>query len=409
MYIVENRVFYTSAKFELDEKNILNNLEIFENIIKDIKISFSPYWFDRFLDENQYIKFSMNKDNKEFFIDYFNKNKNVEHLIEEIIIKTHPNGITSTEVFFKLDENQNIDSFDDYLDEFSKEYSDTLFNLVYKFNQALEKLKLLNFSKLYKYGILIKENEIDLFMDSYLLRVHLFTENDDKYFKIKNNYQINNIKSIESNTKILDNKFKATLFWAFALWQTEELKLDVISSLLDVDAYTMNEIVIYNVAGENYNELMFSIDFNSNTNLKANILFEMYKTNAYFLRKNKFNELSFSENVNNFVTSQREIEKFKMQEENYSNSEKKFLDVYNTVESNEKSNANRIIQYILTALTLLTIISVSKDIIEFIKAEFMNEQIALKVGIFSRSEFLSILLIAIIFLFLKLRQYIKKI
>jgi hypothetical protein len=409
MYIVENRVFYTSAKFELDEKIVLSNLEIFGNIIKDVKISFSPYWFNRFLDENQYIKFSINRENKDFFIDNFNKNKNVEHLIEEIVIKTHPNGITSSEVFFKLDKNENIDFFDDYLDEFSKEYSDSLFNLVYKFNQTLEKLKLLNFSKLYKYGVLIKENNIDLFKDSYLLRVHLFTQNDDKYFEIKSNYQINNIKSLESSTKILENKFKATLYWAFALWETNELKLDVMSNLLDIDTYTMNEIVIYNVAGENYNELMFSIDFNSDSNLKANVLFEMYKINAYFLQKNKFNELSFNENVNNFVTSQREIEKFKMQEENYTNSEKKFLDVYNTVESNEKSNANRIIQYILTALTLLTIISVSKDIIEFIKAEFMNEQIALKVGIFSRSEFLSVLLIAIIFLFLKLRQYIKKI
>lgn len=409
MYIVENRVFYTSAKFELDEKIVLSNLEIFGNIIKDVKISFSPYWFNRFLDENQYIKFSINRENKDFFIDNFNKNKNVEHLIEEIVIKTHPNGITSSEVFFKLDKNENIDFFDDYLDEFSKEYSDSLFNLVYKFNQTLEKLKLLNFSKLYKYGVLIKENNIDLFKDSYLLRVHLFTQNDNKYFEIKSNYQINNIKSLESSTKILENKFKTTLYWAFALWETNELKLDVMSNLLDIDTYTMNEIVIYNVAGENYNELMFSIDFNSDSNLKANVLFEMYKINAYFLQKNKFNELSFNENVNNIVTSQREIEKFKMQEENYTNSEKKFLDVYNTVESNEKSNANRIIQYILTALTLLTIISVSKDIIEFIKAEFMNEQIALKVGIFSRSEFLSVLLIAIIFLFLKLRQYIKKI
>lgn len=363
MYIVENRVFYTSAKFELDEKIVLSNLEIFGNIIKDVKISFSPYWFNRFLDENQYIKFSINRENKDFFIDNFNKNKNVEHLIEEIVIKTHPNGITSTEVFFKLDKNENIDFFDDYLDEFSKEYSDSLFNLVYKFNQTLERLKLLNFSKLYKYGILIKENDTSLFKDSYLLRVHLFTQNDDKYFEIKSNYQINNIKSLESSTKILENKFKATLYWAFALWETNELKLDVMSNLLDIDTYTMNEIVIYNVAGENYNELMFSIDFNSDSNLKANVLFEMYKINAYFLQKNKFNELSFNENVNNFVTSQREIEKFKMQEENYTNSEKKFLDVYNTVESNEKSNANRIIQYILTALTLLTIISVSKDII----------------------------------------------
>lgn len=425
MYIVENRVFYNSGKFKLDEIQIKENQKIFLDIFPDVKISFSSYWFNKFNNDNEYIEFSFERTNIDFFDKYFSKNSNVDNLIENIFIKTHPNGITSTEVFFKVEDE--IVKFDDYLEEFSSMYSSTLFEIAYKINLKLQELKLINFSKHYKYGVILKDknsfskffskffvkNEkldtLNLMQDSYLLRVHFVVQSDEQYFKIKDFYFSEDIKSIECLTKINDTKFKVTLYWAFALFQTSDININTISKLMDIDSYTMNEIVVYNVAGDTYTDLMYSIDFNLNSDIKSNELFEMYKINSFFLQKNKLNELYFNEDVNNFVTYQREIEKFPMQQSTYENSEEKFLQIYNAVETNEKSKANRIIQYILTALTLLTIISVSKDIVEFVKAEFLNENTSLKIEVFSRSEFLIFLLIAIVFLFLKLRQYINKI
>lgn len=427
MYLIENRVFYTSAKFDLNENIIKDNESIFSEHFPNVSISFSKYCFDRFNTNNVYVQFSFDKNNEIFFQKYFSQELSVDKFIEKIIIKTHPNGITSSEIFFKFAELK-IEKFDNYLDDFSNIYTSTLSEIIYEINTKLELLGLMNFPNHYKYGVLFYEeknffdifsnfynkevkqsNFVELMKESYLLRIHLVLENDTDYIKIKELYNNDDIKSIECFTKIYDSKIKATLYWAFVLHQVDKIDLEVLSKLMDIDSYTMNEIVIYNVAGYTYTDLMYSINFNLNSNLKSNDLFEMYKINSFFLQKNKLSELSFNEDVNNFVTYQREIEKFQMQQATYENSEQKFLEVYNAVETNEKSKANRIIQYILTALTLLTIISVSKDIVEFVKAEFLDENTNLKIDLLSRSEFLIFLLVSIIFLFLKLRQYINKI
>lgn len=428
MYIVENRVFFTCGRLNIDKLSDNKNL-IIDKISNFIKIESEQYWFNRFSVNDEYIKFSIAKlDDNNFFNRIFDKNIGIEKLIENVIIKIHSNGITSTELYFKLN-NVIKENFDDFLDDFSTIYTENIFKIVFEINEELEKQEILSFPSQYKYGTLVhnkvsfqnklkklffnmqnENNQIfNEIQDSYLLRVHYFTENLNNYSEIKSFYDSKQIQSKECNVEINKIKFQGTLFWAFVLWSCNKIShIEQISQLLDIDSYTMNEIVIYNVASDTYTNLMYKIDFNANNEIKANDLFEMYKVNGYFLQKNKLSELSFSENVNNFVTEQRKIEKFDMQEQTFINSEKKFLDIYNAVETNEKSNANRIIQYILTALTLLTIISVSKDIIEFIKAEFYNEQ-SLKIDIFSRNEFLALLLICIVFLFLKLRQYINKI
>jgi len=171
----------------------------------------------------------------------------------------------------------------------------------------------------------------------------------------------------------------------------------------------MNEAIIYNTAANVYTDMLYSIDLAGNKTLRSKDLFMMHITNCYFLQKSKLIELSFNENVNSFVTKQRQIEKFDLQEKNYRQAEKNFLDMYNAVETNEKSGANRIIQYILTALTLLTIVSVSKDIIEFIRAEFSNDHSSLVFQHITRGELLSVLLLLIVLLFISLRKHINKI
>lgn len=430
MLIIENRVFFTCGKIENINPHIIeDNLKEFA----DFSVEMDSYWFNRFDNgEVDYISFTVTKQDQENYGFSLTEDFLKKYNLEKFIIKIHKNGITSTEVYFKL-LNSCIDKFDENLDEFSNENSSNLFKYVYELNKILEKLSVLKFSSVYKFGTLVESgchsikkyvskkifnvelvNE-DMYLEmqnSYLLRVHRIVQNDKIYDAIQSKYKNDNTKFIECDIEIDDYKFKGTLFWAFLLWKNDE-KLDrmisIFSKVLDIDTYTMNEIVIYNTAGDTYTNLMYDIDFNSNTEIKSTDLFEMYKINGYFLQKNKLAELSFSENVNNFVTSQREIEKFRMQQETFLEAEKKFHDVYNAVEANEKTSANRIVQFVLTALTLLTIVSVSKDILEFIKAEFLNEQTSTKIEFFTRSEVLMGIFGLIIFLFIVLRGIIKKI
>jgi len=430
MYIVENRVFFTCGKIEnINPSVIEDNLKEFS----DFSVEMDGYWFNRFGNgEVDYISFTVTKQNQDNYGFSLTEDFLKKYSLEKFIIKIHKNGISSTEVYFKL-LHSCTDKFDEKLDEFSNENSSHLFKFVYELNNILEKLSVLKFSNVYKFGTLVESEyhsvkkyisnkilKMDLVNDdmrlemqsSYLLRVHRIVENDEMYNAIQNKYKSDNIKLLECDIEISDYKFKGTLFWAFLLWKNDK-KLDntinMFSKVLDIDTYTMNEIVIYNTAGDTYTNLMYDIDFNANTEIKSTDLFEMYKINGYFLQKNKLAELSFSENVNNFVTLQRDIEKFKMQQETFLEAEKKFHDVYNAVEANEKTSANRIVQFVLTALTLLTIVSVSKDILEFIKAEFLNEQSSTKIDFFTRSEVLIGIFGLIILLFIILRGIIKKI
>lgn len=430
MYLVENRVFYTCGRISVIDQNIiLKNIDKFENV----ELENCMYWFNRFNNsEIEYIKFTIKQRNGQEWYD-FNVDNNIKEnfSIEKFIIKIHKNGISSTEVFFRQKKNYQ-NKFDNVLNEFSINNTGKLFELVFRLNQILASMGIITFPKKYKYGTLLRDNNfsltrlipcyrggnevvltdfIETIDESYLLRIHRVVENSGDYFSILDKYQDDNIMFTGCIIEANQNKYKGSLFWGFCLWEIEgspERILDNFSEILDIDTYTMNEVVIYNSAGLAYTELIYNIEFSPKTDVNSTDLFEMYKANSYFLQKNKLNELSFCENVNNFVTSQREIEKFKMQEETFLNSERKFYDVYNALEANEKASANRIIQFVLTALTLLTIISVSKDILEFIKAEFLNEQHSTKIDFFTRTEMLSGIFILIILLFFLLRRIIRK-
>lgn len=432
MYIVENRVFFTCGRIEqIDEQIILKNVDKFNKVFEDIELEMKGYWFNRFNNtDNEYIKIILKKNENWYDFDVDDNFKDI-YEIEKFTIKIHKNGISSTEVFFKL-RNDNSKKFDEDIDDFSNRNTEKLFNLVFQFNEILAELGILKLSNTYKYGALINDPNINILkffsnvtfgekrnddknltkmQGAYLMRVHRLVSNENSYTSIHEKYKISNTKHVGSDIEINNHVFKGTLFWAFALWYSKiepNLLIEKFSDLLDIDTYTMNEIVIYNTAGDTYTDLMYEINLDSTSQIKSTDLFEMYKVNGYFLQKNKLAELSFSENVNNFVTCQREIEKFKMQQETFLEAEKKFHDVYNAVEANEKTTANRIVQFVLTALTLLTIISVSKDILEFIKAEFQNEHVT-KIDLLSRSEVLVGLLIFIIVLFVVLRKNIKKV
>lgn len=431
MYLVENRVFYTCGRIvEFPVSLLEKNIEKLGNI----DFSAGSYWFNRFSNgETEYLKFIIKKDlNSSWYNFNIDIDFSTKYTIENFTVKVHKNGITSTEVVFRSADNS-LERFDEELDSFSNNNTEKLFEAVYRINEFLEELGIVIFPGIYKYGVLIADSgsvfrnvlgrlslsrskrrgsDISNKYDSYLLRIHRIVTDIESYSLIQKKYAAEGIKSVESDVELKSNKYKGTLFWAFVLWcyngDTGILTEDF-SDLLDIDTYTMNEIVVYNTAGNTYTEMMYEIDFNTLTGIRSTDMFEMYKVNGYFLQRNKLEELSFSESVNNFVSSQREIEKFKMQQETFLEAEKKFHEVYNAVEANEKTTANRIIQFVLTSLTLLTIISVSKDMLEFIKAEFLNEQYSLKINFFTRTEVLSGIFLMILVLFFVLRKMIKKI
>ncbi|NLC28270.1 MAG: hypothetical protein GX780_05795, partial [Campylobacteraceae bacterium] len=91
MIIVENRVIFTGAKF---------NIQMAEDIDLNPPLNASSsttkickYWFDRFDGDAGYLKVTMAREDikKNFGLDYYNGAK-----INDFIIKVHSNGITST-------------------------------------------------------------------------------------------------------------------------------------------------------------------------------------------------------------------------------------------------------------------------------------------------------------------------
>ena len=138
MYIIENRVFFTCGKMEeFDEQILLNNLEKFGNI----ELKTGSNWFNRFnISETDYLKFIIKKqDNEDWFNFNVDSDFKTKYTIEKFIVKVHKNGISSTEVFFKL-KNNSSEKFDEDLDVFSNQNSDKLFEVVFTLNELLAEL-----------------------------------------------------------------------------------------------------------------------------------------------------------------------------------------------------------------------------------------------------------------------------
>lgn len=425
MHIVENRTIYTGAALSFDPSADAEKITFLKDKYKSYSIECNSYWHYRFDKDEMNICFILT--DRDIIAGIFGAKCGIEKDIIQLSIKIHNNGIASVETVFNYVYRKNSQKFDSYLDSFSNEHMETIFDLVFDICLSMQSVEMLSFSGDYKFGTtsklrrnrriadFFKKKETPLIknkqmLDSYLLRVHLFCSTKKEYTEIQKSYKNDGMQFNESVIETPDGRFPNTLFWSFVLWLgNPKYNVSAISRLMDIDTYTMNEAIIYNTAANVYTDMLYSIDLAGNKTLRSKDLFMMHITNCYFLQKSKLIELSFNENVNSFVTKQRQIEKFDLQEKNYRQAEKNFLDMYNAVETNEKSGANRIIQYILTALTLLTIVSVSKDIIEFIRAEFSNDHSSLVFQHITRGELLSVLLLLIVLLFISLRKHINKI
>lgn len=403
MYIVANMVFYTCGKLDIKKIKSCKNLDQLK-INSFANYNLQGYWFNR-LSENsyKYIEFDFRN-----IKNLFKKNINTDKEIEKLKIKVHITGITSVEIYFKIS-NEFKTAFHSYLDEFIKNYSKEIFDLIYDLNIDLNKNNLLNLPENFRFSSLVynSKNIQNRLNNSYSFRVHYFTQNRENYEKLINFYNSEKINSKSTIIEVDKDIYDATIYKDSVLWFNEKIDLYELSKLLDIDSNTMNESVIYKKSGELYTDLMYKIDFKKKIQISSNTLIEMHKINSYFLQKCNFTKFNSIENIDNFIDIQKNIEKFDTLKEIFEKSEKNYLDICEAVEANEKAQSSRTVQYILVFLTLLTIISVSQGIIDFINIGFSKEHL-LEISVISRFELVILLLIIVLFMFIKIQKYIKK-
>ncbi|WP_418181155.1 hypothetical protein ACNSOL_05365 [Aliarcobacter lanthieri] len=403
MYIVANMVFYTCGKLDIKKIKSCKNLDQLK-IDSFANYNLKGYWFNR-LSENsyKYIEFDFRN-----IKNLFKKNINTDKEIEKLKIKVHITGITSVEIYFKIS-NEFKTVFHSYLDEFIKNYSKEIFDLIYDLNIDLNKNNLLNLPENFRFSSLVynSKNIQNRLNNSYSFRVHYFTQNRENYEKLINFYNSEKINSKSTIIEVDKDIYDATIYKDSVLWFNEKIDLYELSKLLDIDSNTMNESVIYKKSGELYTDLMYKIDFKKKIQISSNTLIEMHKINSYFLQKCNFTKFNSIENIDNFIDIQKNIEKFDTLKEIFEKSEKNYLDICEAVEANEKAQSGRTVQYILVFLTLLTIISVSQGIIDFINIGFSKEHL-LEISVISRFELVILLLIIVLFMFIKIQKYIKK-
>ncbi|WP_026804215.1 hypothetical protein [Aliarcobacter lanthieri] len=403
MYIVANMVFYTCGKLDIKKIKSCKNLDQLK-INTFTNYNLKGYWFNR-LSENsyKYIEFDFNNSKN-----LFKKDISIDKEVEKLNIKVHLTGITSVEIYFKIT-NELESSFHIYLDEFIKNYSKEIFDLVYDLNIDLNINDFLNLPENFRFSSLVYNSKIiqNRLNSSYSFRVHYFTQNKENYEKIVNFYNSEKIKSKNTIIEVNKDIYDVTIYKDSVLWFNKKIDLYELSKLLDIDSNTMNESVIYKKSGELYTDLMYQIDFKKDIQISSNILIEMHKINSYFLQKCNFTKFNSIENIDSFIDIQKSIEKFDILKEIFEKSEKNYLDICEAVESNEKAQSARTVQYILVFLTLLTIISVSQGIIDFVNIDFSKEHL-LEISFISRVELVILLLVIVLFMFIKIQKYIKK-
>src|SRR5574344_390941 len=109
MYIVLNKVFYTCGKLNIEKLKSLDNLsslDLGEATLKN-------YWFSG-TNESDYEYIEFNNINHK---NIFNKNIGIEKSIEKLNLKVHTTGVTSVEIFFRLEERVDLE-FEKYPQEF---------------------------------------------------------------------------------------------------------------------------------------------------------------------------------------------------------------------------------------------------------------------------------------------------
>lgn len=397
MYIVLNKVFYTCGKLNIEKLKSLDNLsslDLGEATLKN-------YWFSG-TNESDYEYIEFNNINHK---NIFNKNIGIEKSIEKLNLKVHTTGVTSVEIFFRLEERVDLE-FEKYPQEFIENYQEELYTAIYDFNLKLSEKSYIEFSQNYKFSTLKLKSETQNTRKKGLSKIHYFTKNREIYDEIGDFYQQESIKSGSAKIELGRDIYEATIYKESTLWSSNSFDSYKISQLLDIDTTILNETIIYKEAGELYTDLMYDIDFNENLIADTNTLMEMHKINTYFIQKIRFNEILYNEKVDYFVDTQRSIEKTDELMDIFEKSETNYLKICEVVQENEKSESGKIVQYILVFLTLFTVISVVQGIVDFVDVDFRKTH-NISIGFVSKIELMIGMIALIIFGFIKIKRYIK--
>lgn len=397
MYIVLNKVFYTCGKLNIEKLKSLDNLsslDLGEATLKN-------YWFSG-TNESDYEYIEFNNINHK---NIFNKNIGIEKSIEKLNLKVHTTGVTSVEIFFRLEERVDLE-FEKYPQEFIENYQEEFYAAIYDFNSKLSEKSYIEFSQNYKFSTLKLKSETQNIRKKGLSKIHYFAKNREIYDEIEDFYQQESIKSGNTKIELGRDIYEATIYKMSTLWSSNSFDSYKISQLLDIDTTILNETIIYKEAGELYTELMYDIDFNENLIADTNTLMEMHKINTYFIQKIRFNEILYNEKVDYFVDTQRSIEKTDELMDIFEKSETNYLKICEVVQENEKSESGKIVQYILVFLTLFTVISVVQGIVDFVDVDFRKTH-NISIGFVSKIELMIGMIALIIFGFIKIKRYIK--
>ncbi|MCT7529884.1 hypothetical protein [Aliarcobacter cryaerophilus] len=397
MYIVLNKVFYTCGKLNIEKLKSLDNL----SSLNLGEATLKNYWFSGTNESDYgYIEF-----NNISYKDIFNKNIGIENSIERLNLKIHITGVTSVEIFFKLEERVDLE-FEKYPQEFIENYQEEFYAAIYDFNSKLSEKSYIEFSQNYKFSTLKLKSETQNIRKKGLSKIHYFTKNREIYDEIGDFYQQESIKSGSAKIELGRDIYEATIYKESTLWSSNSFDSYKIAQLLDIDTTILNETIIYKEAGELYTDLMYDIDFNENLIADTNTLMEMHKINTYFIQKIRFNEILYNEKVDYFVDTQRSIEKTDELMDIFEKSETNYLKICEVVQENEKSESGKIVQYILVFLTLFTVISVVQGIVDFVDVDFRKTH-NISIGLVSKIELMIGMIALIIFGFIKIKRYIK--
>ncbi len=247
MYIVLNKVFYTCGKLNIEKLKSLDNL----SSLNLGEATLKNYWFSGTNESDYgYIEF-----NNISYKDIFNKNIGIENSIERLNLKIHITGVTSVEIFFKLEERVDLE-FEKYPQEFIENYQEEFYAAIYDFNSKLSEKSYIEFSQNYKFSTLKLKSETQNIRKKGLSKIHYFTKNREIYDEIGDFYQQESIKSGSAKIELGRDIYEATIYKESTLWSSNSFDSYKIAQLLDIDTTILNETIIYKEAGELYTDLM---------------------------------------------------------------------------------------------------------------------------------------------------------
>ena len=365
-----------------------------------------------------YLKFEFVKTDIEH---YTNKMANIQISLEPVAIDAVQKKILNRTNYFNLTSLTfqildlgflNIISICDFNGDFAYEkydqegmkFSTIIAELQPAFNDILHVLefaKVIKISAYYHFGVpsMLQEKKLHSADKSYLFNQHIFLNKEEN--KTASVFQNLKSEGIHFNYKGL----QVTNIWGHCFWNgNDELSDQEIVDTVAIDSLCLAESVTYDNAISCYNTLIEMASENEKLNsysLRKIFIFNnlMIQKIKLWKRKLTLEQYKFIENYYNQTNLNDKYNLFK-------NSEETLRFAIEGIEAAETQKSNRIIQFIISIFTALTIYSVVYDIYSFVGDKEGN---VLDINIFSpNSYFLLFVTLVVILILMIFRNYTKK-